>query len=158
VGFGATYGKANGNPLTTPTPTEPAPFLEPFHTSPENQFFFYGFDPTFVDPDKQTYADGYRYRLSPQLIYRCGPFALIAAWLYESVRIAHGNDRARVAHQSWVVEARFSVTLDEITKEGIIPRRPLSLSQRGFGAWEVVGRYAELRLDDATFPLFSDPT
>jgi phosphate-selective porin OprO/OprP len=158
IGFGATYGHANGNPFTTPTPTEPAPFLESFHSAPENVFFMYGFDPTFTDPTKTTYASGRRYRLSPQLIYRRGPFAMLAAWLLESVTIAHGTDRARVEHQSWIVEARCSLTGDEITKEGIVPRNPLSLSDGGLGAFEIVARYAELHLDDATFPLFADPT
>jgi phosphate-selective porin OprO/OprP len=49
------------------------------------------------------------------------------------------------------------VTGDEITKEGIIPHDPLTL-EGGLGAIEIVARYAELHLDDATFPLFADPT
>ena len=40
---------------------------------------------------------------------------------------------------------------------GITPKNPFDLAACHWGAFQLVGRYAELDVDDATFPLFSNP-
>src|SRR5690606_41744917 len=37
------------------------------------------------------------------------------------------------------------------------PSSPFNPGKRGWGAWELVGRYGELDVDDGAFPLFADP-
>ena len=42
----------------------------------------------------------------------------------------------------------------EIATDGACKGNP---GKGGWGAWELVGRYGELDLDDGAFPLFADP-
>jgi phosphate-selective porin OprO/OprP len=42
-------------------------------------------------------------------------------------------------------------------KGKVVPRRPFRPAQGDWGAFQLVGRYAELNVDDNAFPLFSNP-
>jgi phosphate-selective porin OprO/OprP len=39
-----------------------------------------------------------------------------------------------------------------------IPRTPFDLRNGGWGAFQLVARYAELHIDEVAFPLFSNPS
>jgi phosphate-selective porin OprO/OprP len=63
---------------------------------------------------------------------------------------------ADLEHAAWNLSASFVLTLEHAAYEGVTPRRPVDFVHRGLGAFELVVRYSELRLDPAAFPRFAD--
>ena len=59
-------------------------------------------------------------------------------------------------HKAWEVTASWVLTGEDATSN-LSPRRPFSPANGGWGAWQLVARYASLDIDNAAFPLFSDP-
>ena len=50
------------------------------------------------------------------------------------------------------------LTGEDASYRGVVkPSEPFSPGKGGWGAWELVGRYGELEIDDDAFPLFADP-
>ncbi|MCU1277024.1 MAG: oprP [bacterium] len=150
IGFAATYGKQRG--------TIAASGLPQLKTTGQNTFFTFLADPTGVKPTIVALGD--RYRLSPQLYYYAGPVGLLAEYVYSATTVTAYNSGTQtlLANQAWQVQASVVVTGEHASYEGVQPRRPFNLRQRHFGALELAARYGELRVDNATFPAFADPT
>ena len=51
----------------------------------------------------------------------------------------------------------FVLTGEKASYSGVVPKSPIGAKWNGGGAVELVARYGELSLDDATFPVFADP-
>ena len=65
---------------------------------------------------------------------------------------------AESQNRAWNLTASFVLTMERASFDGVLPRHPFDFRHRGFGAFELVFRYSELRFDDAAFPDFADPT
>ena len=150
VGFGATWGKQRGTLATTGLPQ--------LKTTGQNTFFTFSADPTGVKPNIIAFGD--RYRFSPQLYYYVGPVGLLAEYVYSATSVSPliGGTQTLLANQAWQVQAAVVVTGEHASYEGVQPRHPFNLRARHFGALELAARYGELRVDNATFPAFADPT
>lgn len=129
--------------------------LPRYRTPGQAQFFGYG---------ANVVGDGLRRRLSPQGYYYGGRFGVLGEYITseQEVRVASGvgaGRREHLEHEAWQVTGSVVLTGEDASYRGVVkPNRPFTVGGEGWGAFEVVGRYGELSLDDATFPLFASPT
>ncbi len=128
-------------------------FLPRYRTQGQAQFFNYR---------STVAADGEHRRLSPQgYLYR-GRFGLLAEYIVsqQELRILGGTGagtRADLENTAWQATASYVLTGEDASYRGVAkPSSPFSPGKGGWGAWELVGRYGELEVDDAAFPLFAD--
>ena len=69
-----------------------------------------------------------------------------------------GATRAELENNAWQATVSWVLTGEDASYRGVAkPSSPFSPGKGGWGAWELVGRYGELDLDDGAFPLFADP-
>lgn len=108
-------------------------------------------------------GDGLRRRISPQGYFYRGRFGALAEYITseQDVRVASGpflGRRASLEHEAWQVTAGIVLTGEDAGYRGVAkPDRPFKVGGEGWGAFELVGRYGELNVDDDAFPLFSNP-
>jgi len=150
IGIGYTYGKERGTLTATGLPQ--------FKTTGQNVFFQYLFDVTGVKPT--ILALGNRWRVSPQLYYYAGPVGFLGEYVFDSTTVTAvgSNTETELANQAWQLQASVVVTGEHASYEGVQPRHPFNLHERHFGAFELAGRYSELRVNALTFPRFADPS
>lgn len=112
---------------------------------------------TFFSYNAAVVADGQIWRVSPQLDYRLGSFGLLSEYVLSTinVRSAAGAPKAELQNKAWQVAAGYVLTGEDSNPLGVVPRTNFDLSAGTWGAFEVVGRYANLKLDDLTFPTFA---
>lgn len=107
-------------------------------------------------------ADGDQWRLSPHLAYTWGSVGLLGEYAvsHQSVLSALNNSpirrRAGLDHQAWQMAVQWVLTGEPASFSGINPTRPFRLGSGGWGAWQLVGRFGQLELDDDTFPRFAN--
>ncbi|HUA67227.1 MAG TPA: porin [Candidatus Saccharimonadales bacterium] len=108
-----------------------------------------------------TVANGPHWRISPQAYYYWGPFGLSGEYAISDQQVklsAAPSTAADLQNTAWEVSAGWALTGEDASYNGVKPRHPFSLQKGcGWGAWELVGRYAELNVDDAAFPTFANP-
>jgi phosphate-selective porin OprO/OprP len=150
-GLGASYSQVSSNALALPNITGGT--LPGYTTDGQQQFFAY--NPLFGP----VVADGPHWRLSPQASYLEGPFGLLGEYVisHQGVLNSATLARAELEHTAWQVSAQWVLTGEPASFTGITPQRPFSLSSRGWGAWQLVARFGQLNLDEATFPNFANP-
>ena len=57
----------------------------------------------------------------------------------------------RSNHDAWQIAATYLVTGEDASFKGVKPKKNFDLNTGSWGAWELVGRYSELNIDDKTF-------
>ncbi len=98
--------------------------------------------------------DGKRYRWAPQAHYFYGPFGVIGEYVKSSQEIntaIGAANRKTVEHDAWQIEASYLLTGENASLGAVTPKRDFDFDKGTWGAWEVVGRYTELNLDDDIF-------
>jgi phosphate-selective porin OprO/OprP len=158
LGFGAagTYGSIQ-TPSAAALPSTTGGTLPGYSTDGQQQFFAY--NPT---GGATVLASGPHWRLAPQAYYYWGPFGLLAEYAIpdqEVSRTVGGVTKASrcLGNTAWQITGSWVLTGEDATYKSVVPRHPFSPSNGGWGAWQLVARYASLDIDDATFPLYSDP-
>jgi len=142
---------------TTALPATTGGSLAGFATDGQQQFFAYNPAGGAV-----VVADGEHWRLSPQGYYYYGPFGLLAEYAISDQRVTRVLGPARLSRRlentAWEVTGSWALTGEDAAyKGGVVPRRPFNPLEGGWGAWQLVARYAELNVDSDAFPLFSNP-
>jgi len=102
-------------------------------------------------------AAGARWRVTPQAYWYIGPVGLLAEYVVSSQRVERTGTWADIQNRAWNLTATFVLTLEHASFDGVLPRHPIDFRHRGFGAFELVVRYSELRIDAAAFPAYADP-
>src|ERR1039457_5051446 len=131
--------------------------LPGYFTDGQQQFFAYN------PADKAVVvADQNHWRLSPQAYYYYGPFGLLGEYVISDQQVrrtvvapfrsTHLDNTAWEVTASWVLTGEAAAYAG-----GVIPRRVFNPAEGGWGALQLVGRYAELDIDPAAFPSFADP-
>ena len=72
--------------------------------------------------------------------------------------LAAPHPSADIHNTAWEVSGGWVFTGENDTYIGVIPRHPFSIQGGGWGAWQIVGRYAQLNVDDDAFPTFASAT
>ncbi len=103
-------------------------------------------------------ADGKRTRWSPQGYFYRNGFGLLAEYIASKQELQVGAASAELENTAWQATASYVLTGENASYRGVVkPSKPFSPGKGGWGAWELVGRYGELEIDDGAFPLFADP-
>ena len=151
-GLGGSYGSEHS---ATALPATTGGTLAGYATDGQQQFFAY-------NPATGTVtADGEHWRLSPQGYYYRGPFGLLGEYVISNQRVSRTGAAplasARLENTGWQLTASWLLTGETAAyKGGVTPAKNFSLTDGGWGAWQLVARYAELHVDDAAFPTFAN--
>ncbi len=97
-------------------------------------------------------ADGKHTRLSPQLYFYKGSGGFLAEYVQSTQNLVRGsNIRESFTNKSWQISGNYVLTGELASYKGITPRNNFDLQKGTWGAFEVVGRYGVLDIDDKTF-------
>lgn len=105
-------------------------------------------------------AEGEHWRLAPQGYYYAGPFGLMGEYTISSQKVRRNLapfESARLEHHGWQIAASWVLTGEEASFTGVTPRNSFDPRSGKWGAFQIVGRVAELDIDDAAFSLFANP-
>ena len=152
-GFGFGVGGRWGNVFSNATglPSTTGGTLPGYATDGQQQFFAY--NPT----NGTVVADGHHWRVSPQAYYYLGPVGICGEYMISHQAVSKGALSADLENTAWQVSVGWVLTGEPASYAGITPRHPFSIANGHWGAVQLVGRYAELDIDDAAFPNFSNP-
>jgi phosphate-selective porin OprO/OprP len=146
LGIAATYGDNRGTPASSG--------LGPYRTVAQQAFFTYRIG---VTDATAVVAEGRGVRLSPQLYYFVGWFGLMADRVSSAHEVRIGGQTESLENDAWQTTVMFVLTGEKASYQGVVPKDPIGAKWNDGGAVELVARYGELAIDDATFPLFADP-
>ncbi|MGB5102579.1 MAG: porin [Steroidobacteraceae bacterium] len=151
LGIAGTYTNHEGTTSQT--------LLPAYRTPAQSTFFRYraGTEPTL--------ASGERIRWAPQFYYYFGPFGLLGEYTQVSQEVARvttaGTREASLDTTAWQLAASWFLTGEDAAYRGFKPASVFSLENGTWGAFEIVGRYHELAVDDDAFTggadSFADP-
>ena len=138
VGYAASYGKAKGTDL-------------PIYISP-------GQAPVFSYNTGVSVA-GPQIRTSPQAYYYYKSLGILAEKVNseEELQYTSGSGasartiRDKPTNRAWEVTGSYVLTGEDASYSGVTPRHDFNLSSGNFGAFELVGRYGELKLNSSLF-------
>jgi phosphate-selective porin OprO and OprP len=128
-----------------------------YFTDGQQQFFAYN------PADKAlVVADGNHWRLSPQVYYYYGPFGFLGEYVISDQEVSRAGvapfSSAHLRNTAWEVSASWVLTGEDAAYAGgVVPRHSFNPASGEWGAWQLVGRYAQLNIDSDAFPLFADP-
>ena len=106
-------------------------------------------------------GNGTHWRVSPQGYYYYGPFGLMGEYVISDQQVTKTTAptaSATIKNTAWDVSAGWVLTGENASYLGVMPAHPFNIRDGGWGAWQVVGRFAELNVDSDAFPLFASPT
>ena len=147
-GFAASTGFERGNTTTPGLPT--------YRTPGQQTLFRYNSSAT--TPANNVYADGKRLRLSPQGYYYTGSLGLLGEYVISRNEVTRAGETAELEHTAWQAQGSYFLTGEKGSFRSPTPKRPFDLKEGGFGALELVARYGELSLDEASFPTYATIT
>jgi phosphate-selective porin OprO/OprP len=112
---------------------------------------------TFFSYASTVVADGQSWHVSPQGEYRYGPFGLLGEYVFSTVNVrASANAaKAQLQNKAWQLAAGYVLTGEDSSFNGVTPRTNFDPAAGTWGAFEIVARFANLKIDDAAFPLFA---
>ena len=147
LGFGlaGSTGFERGSPAATGLPT--------YRTPGQQSLFRYTSSTT--TPVNNVFANGERTRLSPQGYFYTGALGLLGEYVVSRNEVTQAGLSAKLEHAAWQAIGSFFLTGEKAGFRSPTPKRPFDLKEGGFGALELVGRYGELSLDPAAFPVYA---
>jgi len=135
IGFAASYGKENGTDIPTS-----------YVTSGQAPFFSY---------NSNVQNDGPQLRTEPQAYYYYKSLGLLGEKIndQESLEFFSGNHvyRDRPNNKAFNVEGTYVLTGENASYLGVTPRNDFNPAAGHWGAFELAGRYGELKLDNSIF-------
>jgi phosphate-selective porin OprO/OprP len=152
VGVGGSWGHSSiTNTLDLPNTTGGT--LPGFITDGQQQFFAYN------PATGGVVANAVHWRLSPQGYYYYGPLGLLGEYVVsdQGVENTVSHTTADLENTAWEISGGWVLTGEDASYNGVTPRHPFDPRNGGWGAWQLVGRYAELNVDKAAFPDFANP-
>ncbi len=148
LGLSGTYGNQEGALRT--------------YVSPGQQRFFSYRTGTGVSPaTANVVADGDHWRLSPQGYYYWGSFGLFGEYVFSDQKVrrdAGASSFGRFRNRAWQVAGSYILTGEDNSFKALVPKKPFSPSNGGWGAWELAARFGQLDIDNKSFGNFVDPT
>lgn len=148
-GLGATYTNQTGNVGQSLLPTYRSP----------GQINVFSYRPG-------VFADGRRLRLSPQLSWYYNAFGLLAEHISVAQEVSRALPnaplkRAELEHSASQITFNYVLTGEPASYKEVRPLNPFKIGAPGWGAWELVARLQNLRLDSDGFAAeaasFADP-
>ena len=152
-GFGVAGTSENGTSSASDLPSTTGGTLAGYTTDGQQQFFAY-------NPATGTVvASGEHWRLSPQGYYYYGPLSLLGEYAIsdQGVRNSTTHAEADLHNTAWEISGGWVLTGENASFNGVTPLHPFDPHNGQWGALQVVGRYEQLNIDDAAFPVFANP-
>jgi phosphate-selective porin OprO/OprP len=152
VGAGGSWGSSSiTNTLGLPNTTGGGSTSYGFSTDGQQQFFAYS---------ATTVAAHTHWRFSPQGYYYYGPFGLLGEYVISDQGVENSTTlkTANLRNTAWEISGGWVLTGEDAAYNGVTPRHNFDPRNGGWGAWQVVARYAELNVDSAAFPTFASAT
>src|SRR5688572_7017660 len=110
-------------------------------------------------------SDGTAWRITPQAYYYWRSLGILGEYVVSSQEVratatsTNGVSGAGdLQHRAWQIAAGYVLTGEDASYRGVNPKKPFSLTDNQWGAWELIARYSHLEIDDETFPTFSNPS
>lgn len=152
-GVGGSYGNEHG---TGALPATTGGTLAGYATDGQQQFFAYNPATGAVT------ADGAHWRISPQGYYYHGPVGFLGEYVVSNQRVSRTGaaplTSARIENTGWQITGSWILTGETAAyRGGVTPEKSFSPADGGWGAWQLVARYAELNVDANAFPNFANP-
>ncbi len=100
------------------------------------------------------FASGQRKRFSPQGHWYFSHVGLLAEYVASSqevTRVTTSTATASITNHAWQVTGSYVLTGERRSYGGVKPRKNFDPKTHGWGAFEVVGRYAVFKVDDEAF-------
>ena len=144
LGFGVAITENNQRGTNTSSQ------LPSFRSFSQNNFYSYITGST-VTGAQNAYANGDRYRWSPQAYYYYGPFGVMAEYAHETQDVTRGQTTRSLDHNAWEVTASYLLTGEKASYGDVKPNQPFKPGGEGWGAWEIVARYNTMHLDQDAF-------
>ena len=112
---------------------------------------------TFFSYTAATITDGRNWRVSPQLDYRLGAFGAVGEYVVSTINVRPSATGAKteLQNKAWQLAAGYVLTGEDSSYNGVTPRNNFDWAAGTWGAFEVVARYSDLKVDDKAFPLFA---
>jgi phosphate-selective porin OprO and OprP len=129
----------------------------PSYRTPGQQTFF-RYNSSTTTPANNVFANGKRQRLSPQGYFYTGPLGLLGEYVIARNAVTRAGATANLEHTAWQAIGSFFLTGERAGFRSPMPKKPFDLKEGGFGAVELVARYGQLSLDEASFPTYSTST
>jgi phosphate-selective porin OprO/OprP len=129
----------------------------PSYRTPGQQTLF-RYNSSTTTPANNVFADGKRTRISPQGYCYTGPLGLLGEYVISKNEVNRAGAIAELEHTAWQAESSFFLTGEKNSFRSPTPRKPFDLKEGGLGAVELVARYGELSLDEASFPVYATLT
>ncbi len=139
VGVAGSYGDHQGT-------SSSSALHDGYRTPAQARFFTYTFG---------AYADGPTWRINPQAYYYNGAFGALAEYVLKSQEITRNTTHATLKNDAWMAAASYVLTGEDASFDGVKPERNFNLAKGDWGAFEVLGRYSALNVDEDTFSTFS---
>ena len=146
VGVAASEGMQRG--------TLAVPALAVYRTSGQQTFFRYLSDGTAAGT---VLADGMRRRISAQGYYYAGRLGVLAEQVRSSQAIRRGVAAGDANANAWQIATSWVLTGESASYRGVTPKTAFDPANGTWGAFEVTGRYHDLRLAGDLFPTFASP-
>lgn len=127
-------------------------FLPRYRTPGQVQFFNYR---------SSIAASGENLRFSPQAYYYLGRFGVLGEYISSKQAVlqttgANAGATADLENTAWQATFQWVLTGEDASYRGVVkPSSPFRPGE-GWGAFELVGRYGVLDIDDDAYPLFAD--
>ena len=104
-----------------------------------------------------TISDGQAWRLSPQVDYRYGSLGVLGEYVLSTVNVRPSltGPKAELQNHAWQLAVGYVLTGEKSSYAGLVPATNFDYRQGTWGAFEVAARCANLKIDDAAFPLFA---
>ncbi len=112
---------------------------------------------TFFTYTNNVVANGTHWRLSPQGYYYWGPLGFLGEYVISDQRVTKGAKSADLQNTAWQVAGSWVLTGEDASYTGVTPKYAFDPRANHWGALQLVGRYAQLDVDDKAFPVFADP-
>jgi len=139
-GYAAEYGKQKGTDLPTYVTTGQAPF------------FGYNLTPATA----QVFAAGPQYRQEPQAYYYYKSLGVLAEAVQSQEELEYYPGaghvvRASPDNKAFEINTTYVLTGEDATYNGVTPRHDFDPASGHWGAFELAGRYGELKIDHSVF-------
>ncbi|HUD47065.1 MAG TPA: porin [Candidatus Baltobacteraceae bacterium] len=123
-----------------------------FVTDGQQKFFTYS---------NSVASTGVHTRITPQAYYYWGPFGLMGEYVANNDHVSNYGKKvtsANLDNTAWEISGGYVLTGEDASYNGVTPSHPFSPFNGSWGAVQLVGRYAQLNVDQKAFSGYADPT
>jgi phosphate-selective porin OprO and OprP len=114
--------------------------------------------PSFKTSAQQTYfsyagatADGTRHRVTPSFFYYYKSFGAFGEYMRSAQWVAKGAVRRYISNNAWEATGSWVLTGEAASDRGVRPKNNFDPTTGHWGAFQVLGRFTQLKVDPQAF-------